>query len=54
MINYQRFIYISYCYIYILKELEAYYYNKTKVDYVRTEKSIINKGKKINLKQELI
>ncbi len=31
----------------MLKELRAYYYNKTKVDYVRTEISIINKGKKI-------
>ena len=47
MINYQRLIYIFYYYIYILKELQAYYYNKSKVDYVITEISIINTGKKI-------
>ena len=36
-----------------VKESEAYYYNKTAVDYVRTEMSIINEGQKFNLIEEL-
>ena len=36
-----------------VKESEAYYYNKTVVDYVRTEIATINEGKKFNLIEEL-
>ena len=36
-----------------LKGSEAYFYNKTAVDYVRTEMSAINEGQKFNIIEEL-
>ena len=36
-----------------VKESEAYYYNKTAFDYVRTEISAYNKGKKFDVLEEL-
>ena len=36
-----------------VKESEAYYFNKTVVDYVRTEISSVNEGKQFNIVEEL-
>ena len=36
-----------------VKESEAYYYNKTAVDFIRSEISAYNKGKKFDILEEL-